>query len=144
MYGRKQMKTAVNNVFVLTLLQEVLKMVSIFTHTQLSSAWKRNSHSKILGVFFTPLVNCWIQWRSFSLSTVLSETLVVKYPHRKHWEDSSQVNIQARKLKLYVFNQSSIHGNFWTASCWHLWPWCGGAPLCWNHMRRRIAGHIFQ
>jgi hypothetical protein len=59
----KHMKIAFNNLFVFTFLQEVLKMVSIFTDTQLSSAWKRNSLSKIPGVFFTPHAICWFQWQ---------------------------------------------------------------------------------
>jgi hypothetical protein len=92
-------------------------------------------HSKILGVLFISLANSHNQCYNSSLvMTLLEHSLVLKYPHRKNGEDSSQVSVQAKKLELHMQDHSRVQDNFWTA----INTLRNYNVVEWNHTRRHI------
>lgn len=89
-------------------LHEVLEMVSMFTGTQLSYPPDRHLQA-FEDSGYISLSNCWTRLHSTLVQTVLEWAVIFKEKLRG---DSSQVNLQARKLGLHVHDEPRVQDNF--------------------------------
>jgi hypothetical protein len=111
-----------NNLFVFTLFQEVLEIVTMFMDITTLHESDTCKHLKILGELFISLTNCWISCNSSSLVSTWFTNIITennqedstRWVHGpENWSLTSVTNSASR----IIFTQPMSH--FTTVTWWH-------------------------